>query len=76
MGLGQNPDMCAIMRPAGETDNFYVHKAMWHGTLVAAKILKDSAAITLGDFRAEVAVLYRVQHPNAVKVNACALSPV
>ena len=53
-----------------------MHKATWHGSLVAAKILKDSAAITLGDLRAEVAMLYRVQHPNTVKVFASAVSLV
>jgi hypothetical protein len=41
---------------------------MWHNTLVAAKIIKDSSAIALGDFRAELDVLRRVHHPNAVQV--------
>ena len=45
---------------------------MWHGTLVAAKILKDSGEIALGDFRAELDVLRRVHHPNAVQfLGAC-----
>ena len=49
-----------------------VHKALWHNTLVAAKIIKDSSAIALGDFRAELDVLRRVHHPNAVQVGmAC-----
>lgn len=49
-----------------------MHKAMWHGTIVAAKILKDSSAIALGDFRAELDVLRRVHHPNAVQfLGAC-----
>jgi len=44
-----------------------VHKAMWCGTLVAAKILKSSSSIALGDFRSEIEVLRRVHHPNAVQ---------
>ena len=48
---------------------------MWCGTLVAAKILKDSSAIALGDFRAEVSVLQKVHHPNAVQVRLPPLLP-
>ncbi len=40
---------------------------MWCGTLVAAKILKSSSSIALGDFRSEIEVLRRVHHPNAVQ---------
>ena len=59
--------MCPICS-AGEGEFGVVHKAMWCGTLVAAKTLKDSTAIALGDFRSEIAVLQRVHHPNAVQV--------
>jgi hypothetical protein len=52
---------------AGEGEFGIVHKAMWHGTLVAAKILKGSSAIALGDFRSEIEVLRKVHHPNAVQ---------
>ena len=46
--------------------------AKWHGTLVAAKTIKDSSAIALGDFRSELDVLRRVHHPNAVQfLGAC-----
>lgn len=46
--------------------------AKWHGSLVAAKIIKDSSAIALGDFRSELDVLRRVHHPNAVQfLGAC-----
>ena len=56
----------------GEGEFGVVHKALWHNTLVAAKIIKDSSAIALGDFRAELDVLRRVHHPNAVQVSvAC-----
>ena len=57
---------------AGEGEFGIVHKAMWHGTLVAAKILKVSNAIALGDFRSELEVLRKVHHPNAVQfLGAC-----
>ena len=49
-----------------------MHKALFHGTLVAAKILKTSSAIALGDFRSEIEVLRKVHHPNAVQfLGAC-----
>ena len=37
-----------------------VHKAIWYGTVVAAKILKNTSDIALGDFRAEIEVLRKV----------------
>jgi hypothetical protein len=42
-----------------------------YGTLVAAKILKGSSDIALGDFRGEIEILRRVHHPNAVQVRRC-----
>lgn len=57
---------------AGEGEFGIVHKALFHGTLVAAKILKGSSAIALGDFRQELEVLRKVHHPNAVQfIGAC-----
>jgi serine/threonine protein kinase len=57
---------------AGEGEFGIVHKALFHGTLVAAKILKGSSAIALGDFRSEIEVLRKVHHPNAVQfIGAC-----
>lgn len=38
-----------------------VHKATWYGTVVAAKILKNTSEIALGDFRAEIEVLRKVR---------------
>ena len=52
---------------AGEGEFGVVHKAVWNGTVVAAKVLKGSDAIALGDFRGELDVLRRVHHPNAVQ---------
>lgn len=51
----------------GEGEFGVVHKAVWNGTVVAAKVLKGSDAIALGDFRGELDVLRRVHHPNAVQ---------
>ena len=59
--------------PPGEGEFGIVHKAMWCGTLVAAKILKTSSSIALGDFRSEIEVLRRVHHPNAVQARARSL---
>ena len=52
---------------AGEGEFGVVHKALWNGSQVAAKILKGSSAIALGDFRSEIEVLRKVHHPNAVQ---------
>lgn len=38
---------------------------------MAAKILKGSNEIALGDFRGEIEILRRVHHPNAVQVGHC-----
>ena len=45
-----------------------------YGTFVAAKVLKGSSEIALGDFRSEIEILRRVHHPNAVQVRAAALA--
>ena len=61
-----------VLSHAGEGEFGIVHKAAFHGTLVAAKILKGSSAIALGDFRSEIEVLRKVHHPNAVQfLGAC-----
>ncbi len=59
--------MCLHGGRAGEGEFGVVHKALWNGTQVAAKILKGSSAIALGDFRSEIEVLRKVHHPNAVQ---------
>jgi serine/threonine protein kinase len=45
-----------------------VYKAKWHGSYVAAKVLKRSDEIALGDFRTEIAILRKIHHPNCVQV--------
>lgn len=52
---------------AGEGEFGIVHKAMWNGTLVAVKSLKQSSEIALADFRSEIETLRKVHHPNAVQ---------
>lgn len=56
-------------RVAGEGEFGVVHKATWYGTIVAAKILKNTSDIALGDFRAEIEVLRKVgaSLPHAVR---------
>lgn len=45
-----------------------MYKAKWHGSYVAAKVLKRSDEIALGDFRTEIAILRKIHHPNCVQV--------
>ena len=67
-----DPESLTVMEKLGEGEFGVVHKAAWHGTFVAAKILKGSSDIALGDFRSEIEILLRVHHPNAVQfLGAC-----
>lgn len=36
------------------------------GTIVAVKVLKETGAVALGDFRTELNVLQKVHHPHTV----------
>lgn len=45
------------LKPAGGGEFGEVYKAKWHGSFVAAKVLKRSDEIALGDFRTEIAIL-------------------
>jgi len=57
---------------AGEGEFGIVHRASFHGTDVAVKILKTSTDIAIGDFRTEISTLRQVHHPNAVQfLGAC-----
>jgi serine/threonine protein kinase len=56
----------AIASGGGEFGEVY--KAKWHGSYVAAKVLKRSDEIALGDFRTEIAILRKIHHPNCVQV--------
>lgn len=50
-----------------------MHKARWHGTIVAVKILKDIGHMAIGDFRTELNVLQKVHHPHTVRCSAACL---
>lgn len=58
--------MCSACPGGGEFGEVY--KAKWHGSYVAAKVLKRSDEIALGDFRTEIAILRKIHHPNCVQV--------
>lgn len=50
-----NKQTNSINKGGGEFGEVY--KAKWHGSYVAAKVLKRSDEIALGDFRTEIAIL-------------------
>ncbi|KAK9810812.1 hypothetical protein WJX73_009202 [Symbiochloris irregularis] len=62
-----DPARLQMMEKLGEGEFGVVHKAMWNGTLVAVKSLKQSSEIALADFRSEIETLRKVHHPNAVQ---------
>jgi serine/threonine protein kinase len=59
--------LCVLCVPGGGEFG-EVYKAKWHGSYVAAKVLKRSDEIALGDFRTEIAILRKIHHPNCVQV--------
>ena len=66
------PSTLELGAKLGEGEFGVVYRALWHGTAVAAKVLKASSDIALGDFRSEIEVLRKVHHPNAVQfLGAC-----
>eukprot|EP00798_Chlamydomonas_sp_ICE-L_P023673 gene23673-9209_t len=62
-----DPHDLTLMEKIGEGEFGIVHKALWHGTTVAVKILKETGAVALGDFRTELNVLQKVHHPHTVQ---------
>mmetsp|Transcript_9932 Transcript_9932/g.17884 ORF Transcript_9932/g.17884 Transcript_9932/m.17884 type:complete len:474 (-) Transcript_9932:2297-3718(-) len=67
-----DPNELILQHKLGEGEFGVVHKASYHGTEVAVKVLKVSTGIALGDFRTEIATLRQVHHPNAVQfLGAC-----
>eukprot|EP00798_Chlamydomonas_sp_ICE-L_P006021 gene6021-5329_t len=62
-----DPNDLTLMEKIGEGEFGIVHKARWHGTIVAVKILKETGAVALGDFRTELNVLQKVHHPYTVQ---------
>ena len=67
-----NPKELKLVERIGSGEFGEVYKAKWHGSYVAAKVLKRSDEIALGDFRTEIAILRKVHHPNCVQfLGAC-----
>lgn len=67
-----NPKDIKMVQRIGAGEFGEVYKARWHGSYVAAKVLKRSDEIALGDFRTEIAILRKIHHPNCVQfLGAC-----
>lgn len=67
-----NPKELKLIERIGGGEFGEVYKAKWHGSYVAAKVLKRSDEIALGDFRTEIAILRKIHHPNCVQfLGAC-----
>lgn len=67
-----NPKELKLLERIGAGEFGEVFKAKWHGSYVAAKVLRRSDEIALGDFRTEIAILRKIHHPNCVQfLGAC-----
>ncbi|EFJ50688.1 hypothetical protein VOLCADRAFT_88470 [Volvox carteri f. nagariensis] len=62
-----DPINIKLSEKIGEGEFGVVYKANWNGTLVAVKVLKETGAVALGDFRTELNVLQKVHHPHTVQ---------
>ncbi|KAF8063844.1 TRN1 [Scenedesmus sp. PABB004] len=62
-----DPKQIVFEEKVGEGEFGVVYKAQHLGTTVAVKVLKDTNAVALGDFRTEMNVLQKVHHPHAVQ---------
>ncbi|CAD7698960.1 unnamed protein product [Ostreobium quekettii] len=62
-----DPKDITFISTIGEGEFGVVHKAQWHGTVVAVKILKQHTEVALGDFKTELNVLQKVHHPHTVQ---------
>jgi len=61
------PSALQMLEKIGEGEFGIVYKAKWYGTVVAVKVLKETGAVALGDFRTELNVLQKVHHPHTVQ---------
>ncbi|MEW5309905.1 MAG: hypothetical protein WDW38_001748 [Sanguina aurantia] len=67
-----NPKELHLVEKIGSGEFGDVYRATWHGSNVAAKLLKRSDEIALGDFRTEIAILRKIHHPNCTQfLGAC-----
>jgi hypothetical protein len=74
----QTPPSPAHVSCIGQGAFGSVHRAVWHGTPVAVKVLlcKDLDPQVLSEFAQEVLVMARMRHPNVVLfMGACTHSP-
>eukprot|EP00210_Caulerpa_lentillifera_P005600 g5357.t1 len=51
----------------GEGEFGIVYKALWHGTYLAAKLLKSTDSVALADFKTELSMLRKCHHPHTVQ---------
>ena len=56
-----------LQEKIGEGEFGVVHKALWLGTIVAVKILKETGTVAIEDFRTELSLLQKVHHPHTVQ---------
>lgn len=67
-----NPKELKLIEKIGSGEFGDVFRAKWHGSFIAAKLLKRSDEIALGDFRTEIAILRKIHHPNTTQfLGAC-----
>lgn len=60
-------DDIELKEKIGEGEFGTVYKALWHGTFLAAKLLKSSTdAVALADFKTELSMLRKCHHPHTV----------
>lgn len=57
-----------LLEKIGEGEFGVVHKAIWHGTYLAVKILKNSSHVALEDFKTELSMFRQCHHPHTVRV--------
>eukprot|EP00798_Chlamydomonas_sp_ICE-L_P018139 gene18139-24579_t len=67
-----NPSELTVLENIGSGEFGEVFRCKWHGSYVAAKVLKRCDRIALGDFRTEISILRKTHHPNTTQfLGAC-----